>query len=246
MFLQAFLFTLIPLLAAVAGSVLAFYWTPGPEARSYIQHFAAGVVLAAVTGELLPKVVEGGQHVGLAVVGFLAGLGVMLAIKLLSHGGGTGAKGSVKAGTHGGGAISLSVTAGVDTLVDGFVIGLGFVVGGGAGPLLALALAVELFFLSLSAAAAIGQPGRSRRWVIWVGLGLGFLVMAGAMLGVALLGGAPAGLVIAVLAFGSVALLYLVTEELLVSVRNVSETPWHTLVLFTGFISVFVVEMLVH
>lgn len=44
----------------------------------------------------------------------------------------------------------------------------------------------------------------------------------------------------------SIALLYLVTEELLVGVRNVSETPWHTLVLFTGFILVFVIEMLVH
>ncbi|CAN5696455.1 hypothetical protein BH24ACT18_BH24ACT18_22800 [soil metagenome] len=50
----------------------------------------------------------------------------------------------------------------------------------------------------------------------------------------------------AVLAFGSIALLYLVTEELLVNVRNVPETPWHTLVLFSGFILVFVIEMLVH
>lgn len=41
-------------------------------------------------------------------------------------------------------------------------------------------------------------------------------------------------------------LLYLATEELLVGVRNVPETPWHTLVLFTGFILVFVIEMLVH
>jgi hypothetical protein len=33
---------------------------------------------------------------------------------------------------------------------------------------------------------------------------------------------------------------------LLVGVRNVPETPWHTLVLFSGFILVFVIEMLVH
>ena len=238
MLLQVFLFTLIPLSAAVASGILASYWTPGPEARSYIQHFAAGVVLAAVTGELLPKVVEGGQYVSAATIGFVAGLAAMLAIKLLSHAG-EGAGG-------GSGAVSLSVTASVDTLVDGFVIGLGFVVGGGAGPLLALALGVELFFLALSAASSVGQSGRSSRWMLGVGAGLGLLVMVGALLGAALLGGAPEGLVIAVLAFGSIALLYLVTEELLVTVRNVSETPWHTLVLFTGFILVFVIEMLVH
>ena len=238
MLLQTFLFTLIPFAAAVAGGVLASYWTPGPEARSYIQHFAAGVVLAAVTGELLPKVVESGQYVSAAIIGFVAGLAVMLGIKLLSHAGEKSGGGS--------GAVSLSVTAGVDTLVDGFVIGLGFVVGGGAGPLLALALGVELFFLALSAAASVGESGRSRLWTVGVGVGLGVLVMVGAVLGVTLLGGAPQALVTAVLAFGAIALLYLVTEELLVTVRNVSETPWHTLVLFAGFISVFVVEMLVH
>ncbi len=235
MLLQAFLFTLIPFTAAVAAGILASYWTPGPEPRSYIQHFAAGVVLAAVTGELLPKVVESGQHVTAAIIGFVAGLAVMLGIKLFSH-----------AGEQGGGAVSLSITAGVDTLVDGFVIGLGFVVGGGTGPLLALALGVELFFLALSAAGSVGGSGRSRVWTVGVGVGLGVLVMVGAVLGVTLLGGAPESLVTAVLAFGAIALLYLVTEELLVSVRNVSETPWHTLVLFAGFISVFVIEMLIH
>lgn len=236
MLLQAFLFTLIPLVAAVASGVLASYWTPNPEARSYIQHFAAGVVLAAVTGELLPKVVESGRYVPSAMVGFVAGLALMLAIKLVSHAGGKGGQS----------AASLTLTAGVDTLVDGLVIGLGFVVGGGAGALLAVALAVELFFLSLSAASSFGQSGKSGRWMLGIASGLGVLVMVGALAGVAVLGGAPESLVIAVLAFGSIALLYLVTEELLVSVRTVSETPWHTLVLFTGFILVFAIEMLVH
>ena len=54
---QALLFTLIPLAAAVASGVAASFWTPGPTARSYVQHFAAGIVLAAVVGELLSDVV---------------------------------------------------------------------------------------------------------------------------------------------------------------------------------------------
>lgn len=126
------------------------------------------------------------------------------------------------------------------------MIGLGFVVGGGTGALLAVALAAELFFLGLSAAASVGQSGKSGRWTIAVGSGLGLLVMIGSAAGVVFFGGASESVVTAVLAFGSVALLYLVTEELLVGVRNVPETPWHTLVLFAGFILVFVIEMLVH
>ena len=232
---QALLFTLIPLAAAVASGVVASFWTPSPAARSYIQHFAAGIVLATVIGELLSDVVSRQVHVPAVVVGFALGLFLMLGIKLVSHAG----------GGHGGGA-SLIATAAVDTLVDGFVIGLGFVVGGGTGALLAVALAIELFFLGLSASASVGESGRSGRWKLAVGVGLGVLVVIGSVAGVLLLGGASAAVVTAVLAFGSIALLYLVTEELLVGVRNVPETPWHTLVLFTGFILVFVIEMLVH
>ena len=233
---QALLFTLIPLAAAIASGIVATFYTPGPNARSYIQHFAAGIVLAAVIGELLSDVVSRQQHVFAALVGFVLGLALMLAIKLFSHG----------ASGHGGSSTSLVVTAGVDTLVDGFVIGLGFVVGGGTGALLAVALAIELFFLGLSASASVGQSGKAPRLMLAVAVGLGLLVMIGSLLGVVLLGGAPESVVTAVLAFGSVALLYLVTAELLVNVRNVPETPWHTLVLFSGFILVFVIEMLVH
>lgn len=230
---QALLFTLIPFAAAIASGVLARVWTPGAGARSYIQHFAAGVVLAAVTGELLSDVVER-QQVLAAVVGFVAGLGLMLVIKLVSH------------NLRGGGSMSLVLTAGVDTLVDGFVIGLGFVVGGGTGVLLAFALAIELLFLGLSASSSVGASGGSPRTMFAVAAGLGVLVMAGSALGVILLGGAAGYVVTAVLAFGSVALLYLVTEELLVGVRNVPETPVHTLVLFAGFILIFAIEMLAH
>lgn len=230
---QALLFTLIPLAAAVASRVVASFWTPKPEARSYVQHFAAGIVLAAVIGELLSDVVSRQEHVLAAVVGFASGLVIMLGIKLASHAG---------VGGHGGGS-SLVATAGVDTLVDGFVIGLGFVVGGGTGALLAVALAIELFFLGLSASASVGSSSQRR---LAVGSALGLLVVVGSAAGVVLLGGASAAMVTAVLAFGSIALLYLVTEELLVGVRDVPETPWHTLVLFSGFILVFAIEMLVH
>lgn len=157
---QALLFTVIPLAAAVVSGVVASFWSPSPEARSYIQHFAARIVLAAVIGELLSDVVSRQQHVLATVVGFALGLALMLGIKLASHAG----------GDHRGSASSV-VTAGVDTLVDGFVIGLGFVVGGGMGALLAGALTIELFFLGLSASASVGQSGKSGWWTLAVGSG---------------------------------------------------------------------------
>lgn len=47
-----------------------------------------------------------------------------------------------------------------------------------------------------------------------------------------------------VLAFGVAALLYLVTEELLVEANEVTDTPIHTAVFFVGFIAFFLVDIL--
>ena len=58
--LTEFLFMLIPALVALGGGVLAMYWHPSHQMRSLIQHFAAGVVLAALAVELLPEI--GREH----------------------------------------------------------------------------------------------------------------------------------------------------------------------------------------
>ena len=55
-----YLIMLIPALVAVAGGFLSLVWHPSHQMRSLIQHFAAGVVLAALAVELLPEI--GREH----------------------------------------------------------------------------------------------------------------------------------------------------------------------------------------
>ena len=45
-----------------------------------------------------------------------------------------------------------------------------------------------------------------------------------------------------VLAFGAAALLYLVTEELLVEAHETPDTNWHVIAFFAGFIILFALE----
>ena len=51
---QAGLLVAFPVAAAVIGSVIAAVRAPGPDVVSGIQHFAAGVVLAALVCEVMP------------------------------------------------------------------------------------------------------------------------------------------------------------------------------------------------
>lgn len=237
--LQALLLTLmIPVAAGIAGAAVAAYKPPSERVTSLVQHFAAGAVLGAVAGKLMPKIVQTKQALPWVVVGLLTGLALMIGIKLLS--------GKLE---QGGVSTGLIVTSGVDIFIDGIVIGIGLAAGGGAGLLLVIALSLEILFLGLSTAGALGGSGggKSRPRVIGITAGVVSPIVLGGLLSVfvlgTLLGGPSETLSAALFAFGAVALLYLVTEELLVEAHEAPETVWDTALLFTAFALVVVIEM---
>lgn len=234
MTLHALLLMSIPAVVALGGGVLAVLWQPGREARSLIQHFAAGVVLAALAVELLPEI-EREHAPGLVLVGaFAVGSLFMYGLKVwtqrLEHG-----EGSTLAGVSSG----LLLATFLDVAMDGFIIGAGFAAGGSTGPILALGLSVELLFLGLALAS-----DAARGWRI-VGLsgGLGLTVFLFALLGSWFLAGASHALIGGVLAFSAAALLYLLTEELLMEAHEVPERPRSTLVLFGGFLVFWAIQL---
>ncbi|MDE2452596.1 MAG: zinc permease, partial [Burkholderiales bacterium] len=64
------------------------------------------------------------------------------------------------------------------------------------------------------------------------------------VLGSALLAGASAAVMAGTLSFSAAALLYLVTEELLIEAHAVEEKPVATLVLFGGFLIFWAIQLL--
>src|SRR5512139_2188573 len=79
---NALLIMAIPAGVAVSGGALAALWKPSHQVRSLIQHFAAGVILAALAVELLPDI--GKEHATKEVVlsAFAAGSLFMYLLKL--------------------------------------------------------------------------------------------------------------------------------------------------------------------
>ncbi len=82
--LQVCVLIAIPVVATVIGALAAIRRRPGPKLISGVQHFAAGVVLAAVAGEVLPSLKEEG-HLGWAALGFLAGIGLVIVLEMVSE-----------------------------------------------------------------------------------------------------------------------------------------------------------------
>ncbi|MCB1827329.1 MAG: hypothetical protein KDH94_02805, partial [Coxiellaceae bacterium] len=70
-----YLYTGIPALLMAIGAIAAWYKQPREKTSSMIQHFAAGVVLAAVAAELVPQMIKN-EIQWLVALGF--GIGVLL------------------------------------------------------------------------------------------------------------------------------------------------------------------------
>ena len=230
-------FALIPAAALAGGGALAIWKTPSARLGSAIQHLAAGVLFAALSTEILPDLVHR-RLPWVTLAGFSAGVLAMLAVKHFSE---VSGQRGVKTTTS---SKSLIITLGVDVMIDGLLIGMGFALGQSQGLLLTFALALEVFFLGLAASAALKSSGGSRRKATMVVTLFCALLVTGAAMGAGILAIASPAWIDAVLAFALAALLYLVTEELLVEAHEVPDTPFQTSMFFLGFIVLFVIEML--
>jgi ZIP family zinc transporter len=111
--------------------------------------------------------------------------------------------------------------------------------------LLTIALVLELFFLGVSCATSLGKIGKSKGRILSACAILAFALLVGAGAGAVVLNHVQPAYVDAMLAFGVAALLYLVTEELLVEAHEEPETPIQTGMFFLGFIVLFTIDMLV-
>ncbi len=225
----------LPAAVALAGGVLAAVWHPSPGARSHIQHFAAGVVLAALAVELLPDI-EREHAPGLVLAGaFALGALAMFGLKLATE------RMERHAGKRTGVDTGLMLATFIDVAMDGFIIGAGFAAGGETGPVLAIGLSVELLFLGLALTSE--SPGGWR--IVALSGALGLTVAGSAVVGKLVLGGASHAVIGGALAASAAALLYLVTEELLMEAHagEEKESPVSTLVLFAGFLAFWAVQL---
>jgi zinc transporter, ZIP family len=227
--LQVLLISAIPVAAAFLGATVAAFRPPGHVVRSSIQHFAAGVIFSVVAVELLPEVRRGHDPFEVGWT-FAAGVALMLVIdevvKRFSRGGEhAAAKGP---------SLGQLVPIGVDLLLDGVLIGIAMTAGLKQGVLLTVALTLELFSLGLAMAVQFGASKLAVR--VMAPTCIACLMIVGAGVGWTLLADASVHTLAGLLSFGCAALLFLVTEELLIEAHESADTAVTTSMFFVGFL----------
>lgn len=249
---QAALLVSFPVAAAVIGSIVAALRPPGARVVSGIQHFAAGVVMAALVGEIMPELQQENRLIW-AVGGFVGGALLVLALgaygrkteeAALQHqpgGGGLRVNTLTKAATA---VLPIGMLAAmaIDLLLDGVMIGLAARLGPTQGLVMTIALTLEILFLGLSLISELTEGGLSKVRAVLVSSGLGLLTAVGAIGGAALLRDVGTEVMSAVLAFGAAALLYLVVEELLVEAHEEKESVALGAMFFLGFLLIYILS----
>lgn len=207
---QVLLYSLVPAAIMVVGAVVAVLRPPGAAVRSAILHFAAGVVFSVVAVELLPDIVK--RHRPLEVgLGFGIGVALMLALRYFTRRAATAEKSTSRAKSGEVGAAAQPVGAanpetkategssplpmglltgvGIDILVDGLLLGIGFAAGAKEGMLLAIALTIEVLSLGLATAVELQQGGQTKARTVGVVVALSTLLVVGAGVGISVLQG---------------------------------------------------------
>ena len=186
-----------------------------------------GAIVASRT-KLKPGLVAGLQHLAAGVVfAAAAGVATMLGLKALE--------------ARFKGPMALLAAIGIDILVDGLVLGLAFVAGEKAGLLLTIALTLEVLFLGLTLTDELAETYRSRLRIIVIVSALALLLPIGALAAVPVAALSPV-MIAGFLSFGLMALLYLVTEELLVEAHEKPDTPLISSMFFVGFLALLTLE----
>lgn len=232
-----------PVLAGILGGAAAVVRKPSTALVSGVQHFAAGVVMAAVAGEVLPDLRMRGP-LWLIIVGFSAGVALLVWFRQFEdhgdHGEGHEDHGADQpGGTPGALPVGFLAVVAVDLFIDGLLVATGATVSTRTAVIITVALTVEVLFLGLSVALRLAGAGVPRVRAALITGGVSAVTAVGAVLGALALAGAGSAVLTLVLAFAAAALLWLVVEELLVEAHEVPERPWMAVMFFAGFLILY-------
>ncbi|MBX9851949.1 MAG: transporter [Cytophagaceae bacterium] len=234
------IFSLVPAIALVIAGIIAIYFRPNATWRSAILHFAAGVVFSVVAVEILPDIIKVHKPLQIAV-GFSLGILLMLGLRYFTEGSEHKAEKEVLESKI---SFAFVIAIGTDILIDGILLGIGFAAGEKEGTMLSIALGIELLSLGLATSTSLRESGITKGKVIGIIVVFAIVFFASAALGATLLNHLPESALEIVLSFGLAALLFLVTEELLVEAHEGEESPWLTATFFMGFLAFLILSMM--
>ena len=227
-YLLALAYAAMPALGNFAGGVLAELLPVSRRMLSLALHGAAGIVLAVVGLELLPRAFAAGSPI-VPVVAFVVGGGFYLAVDVgierirAARGGGAG------------GAWGIWFGVAMDLFSDGVMIGTGALLSPALGFLLALGQVPADLPEGFATIATFRERGVPRRVRLALAAAFALPILLGTTIGFWLVRGQPEIVQLSLLAFTGGVLTTVVVEEIVPEAHAGAEVRLATVVFVAGF-----------
>lgn len=205
--------------ALVLGALIAWKLTVPQRAVASIMAFGAGVLISALSFDLVDEAEQTGGLAATAA-GFLGGAVVYVAANVVLSARGarhrkrSGAQQPSEEEQHGSG-LAIALGALLDGIPESVVLGLSLLGGNGVGVPVLAAIFISNLPEGLSSAAGMKRKGRSAAYVFSVWGGIAVASGLAGMLGSLLLADAPAELVAVITAVAAGAILAMVADTMI-------------------------------
>ncbi|QLQ38816.1 ZIP family metal transporter [Micromonospora robiginosa] len=204
--------------ALLIGAAVGFFVRVPRRATASVMAFGAGVLLSAVSFELIDEAHEQGGLLPVAIgaaAGALAytGANVLLARHGARHRKRSGDEQPSEQEQPGSGN-AIAVGALLDGVPESVVIGTSLLAGGPVSFVTVIAVFLSNVPEGLSSAAGMRQAGRTRRYVFGLWIAIALISGAASLAGYTLLGGAPPEVLATITALAGGAILAMITDTM--------------------------------
>ena len=197
----------------VIGAVVALRFHLSLRAIGLIMGFGAGVLISALSFDLVDEAAEKSSGQGWVAAGVFAGCAVFFGgDRLIDRLGGGGRK---KAAQEGGSPLSIVLGTVLDGIPESMVIGLTIYEGGAVGAAYLAAVFISNLPESISSTSGLLTSGWAKSRILWMWIAIALIYGLASLAGYALFQDSPPDTVAFVLAFAAGAILTMLAQTMM-------------------------------
>ena len=227
----------------VIGAIVALRFRIGLRAIGLIMGFGAGVLISALSFDLVDEAIEKSSGQGWVAAGFFAGCGVFFGGDHLIDRLGGGQRKDADGDQEGGSSLAIVLGTVLDGIPESMVIGLTIFEGGGVGAAYLAAVFISNLPEAISSTSGLASGGWEKKRILWMWVAIALVSGLASLAGYALFQDSSPGTVAFVLAFAAGAILTMLANTMMPEAYE-HGGKWVGVVTTLGFAVAFTIHTL--